>query len=439
MAEVVRGCNNCSDLKAACFQSMPTKQVVAALSEQAAALGLQNVALRKTLDAQETGGNPQVRVLLALRQMSVVLSADKWEVDVRNQNPWSKLRGDMTFKEVAILLTPFGNAEKVGVGVDERGVWGLFLSNKQLEGPLPDFGCFSELREVHLNNNKLTGPVPSFRHCDKLKLLMLYGNALEGPVPVEHLPVSEIFRTPINTTNPNLMLGTAEAKRQQVALLVRLRSMSSVLREDKDWAHLREDMSLEEVGEVPLGGVIHLDGAGICSVFLSNKQLEGVVPDFSCCSRLDCLWLDRNSLHGPLPPAWPSSLKILCVSHNQRLHGKVSKEMILQCDIISYEGCRQAWECTPCEKANGEFMQGPFIVGFSFASQDMPGLLANLKALGISSAMLRDPPAVGDPRYTMFKTHGDKWCAWQEVWLDGLEAMEGGSKVFVFPTETHFR
>merc|ERR1712226_1169414 len=38
-------------------------------------------------------------------------------------------------------------------------------------------------------------------------------------------------------------------------------------------------------------------------------------------------------------------------------------------------------------------------------------------------SMLRDPPVKGDMKYNMCKTHGSEWCAWQELWLDGLRAL----------------
>ena len=60
-------------------------------------------------------------------------------------------------------------------------------------------------------------------------------------------------------------------------------------------------------------------------------------------------------------------------------------------------------------------MQGPFIVGVSFASEDIGDLLSARKELGITANMLTNPPSKGDASYRMCKSHGDKWCAWQVV------------------------
>lgn len=54
------------------------------------------------------------------------------------------------------------------------------------------------------------------------------------------------------------------------------------------------------------------------------------------------------------------------------------------------------------------------------ASENLRSLLWNRGTLGIHGNNLRDPPRKGDYRRRMFHTHGRQWCAWQEVWLDGL-------------------
>jgi hypothetical protein len=244
-------------------------------------------------------------------KLSAILEADQ---------KWSQLRENTTLAEAKQMLAgnTFEGSEDVGVRINDTGVCGIFLANKQLEGPLPDFDCFTELRDVYLNNNKLSGPVPSFCHQDKLINLVLYGNKFEGSVPAGSLPVSETFKAPINTCNPNLMLGTAEENAQQVKLLLILRSMSSVLSVHKSWARLREDMALEEVGNLALTGDISLDGSGIVSLWLHEKRLEGAMPDFSCCRSLKSLALGSNLLYGPLPTAWPSSLTTLYINKNPR-------------------------------------------------------------------------------------------------------------------------
>ena len=67
-----------------------------------------------------------------------------------------------------------------------------------------------------------------------------------------------------------------------------------------------------------------------------------------------------------------------------------------------------------------ELLQGPFIVGVSFASEDINNFLNQRKELNITEIILTDTPAKGDASYDMCLSHGDQWCAWQEVWLKGL-------------------
>ena len=167
-------------------------------------------------------------------------------------------------------------------------------------------------------------------------------------------------------------------------------------------------------------------------LFLVECQLSGPLPElFDTFGNLIVLGLAKNNLSGILPKQWPASLKVLMVEDNPKLAGTITKDLIVQCDSIQYGGCKQRWECTTEEKAAGVgWMKGPFIVGVSFASENVGCLLECRDDCGITHQMLKDPPPKGDTRFSMYSTHGEGWVSWQEVWLSGLRELRD-RKVFV--------
>merc|ERR1739845_307339 len=98
--------------------------------------------------------------------------------------------------------------------------------------------------------------------------------------------------------------------------------------------------------------------------------------------------------------------------HNPRLYGKVTADLVMRVARITYYGCKRS---TSEDKS---CMLGPFLVGASMASENLRSLLWNRSALNIHVDMLKDPPRKRDDSFEMFHTHGDKWCSWQEVWLN---------------------
>ena len=121
--------------------------------------------------------------------------------------------------------------------------------------------------------------------------------------------------------------------------------------------------------------------------------------------------VSSNDLDGPLPEVWPASLQVLKVDHNPRLYGIISKALVLQCNSISYAGCKPGWKCTEEEKERGQWMQGPFIAGFSFASEDIDALLSYRHKLGIDGVNLLEPAVKGDSQRGMTSSHGSSWVA----------------------------
>jgi len=153
-----------------------------------------------------------------------------------------------------------------------------------------------------------------------------------------------------------------------------------------------------------------------------NERLTGTIPDLTACTQLKSLDLSSCDFSGRLPDAWPTSLKEFAVERNPRLSGNISKSFLLQCDEITYSDCQRRWDPVSGTK-NDDWMAGPFIRGASFASENIDYLLYSKARLDIEDCMLEDPPKKGDARFNMLKTHGADWCAWQEVWPQGLKSL----------------
>jgi len=151
--------------------------------------------------------------------------------------------------------------------------------------------------------------------------------------------------------------------------------------------------------------------------FHGNDQLSGLIPDMIACKSLERVYFGNCNFEGAIPTSWPPSLKTLGMRDNRLLCGRITAELVVSLDEISYTGCKA--------KAPGDddCMIGPFMVGMSMASENIPNVCFDRARLQVSFEMLHDPPKKGDERYTMFKTHGPKWCAWQDLWLDGLHSL----------------
>jgi hypothetical protein len=165
------------------------------------------------------------------------------------------------------------------------------------------------------------------------------------------------------------------------------------------------------------------------------------VPDFSQCNRLERVVLSECNFNGILPKEWPTSLGELRVQGNPNLAGTISAKVILQCESIRYRDCKPRYDAF-LKKKNDVWMTGPFIVGASMASENIWHLLLHRANYNISAEMIKDPPVKGDESFDMFKTHGEDWVAWQELWLTGLQGLRDRD-VFVVVKEfrgtKHFR
>jgi len=138
-----------------------------------------------------------------------------------------------------------------------------------------------------------------------------------------------------------------------------------------------------------------------------NNLFRGEIPAFNKCSQVTVVSLHTNDLSGDMPSHWPTSLEHLKVNDNPRLTGQIHPALMLQCASLDYSNCQQRWN-NQLQRVNTRFMAGPFIVGVSFASENLASLTRNMNALGIQKNMLISA----------------KVDAWQQRWLIGLRKLK---------------
>ena len=95
----------------------------------------------------------------------------------------------------------------------------------------------------------------------------------------------------------------------------------------------------------------------------------------------------------------------------------LTKALVAQCTGgLKYSGCRRRDQCSAEEKRQLKYLQSPFFVGLTVASEDIEWcVLDKIKHLKIGLANMIDAPTRGDASLDMCKTHGKAWTAWQEV------------------------
>jgi len=259
------------------------------------------------------------------------------------------------------------------IGSLPRGSVECFREEAALTGTIPDFSACTQLQEFDLACNKLTGNIPNMSPCTQLRVIVLAVNELSGIIPGLSACTQLIT---VNLTR-NRLIGS-------------IPGMSAC-------TQLRE-------------------------ILLDDNQLTGAIPDFSACVQLKQLCLSRNDLE-TMPLTWPVSLISLDVSCNPRLAGCINAALIIQCNSICYGYCRPRWD-KQLGQSNAEWMTGPFIIGVSFASEDIEDLTVSRRSFDIMDSMLIDPPKRGDTKFEMERIYGPGWVSWQEVWLvEGLRKL----------------
>jgi hypothetical protein len=320
-----------------------------------------------------------------------------------------------------------------GVDVDDHTgkVKSLDLSGHNLQGHIPaSIIALTALEELLLKDNKLEGTLPDLSMMKSLIMLDVSNN-----------PGLTVDEKIVNAVN-NRRIGRQKA---ELEALVEFRDAYQ-----HEWQS--QPMAMND-GWKEAWAVVHSQGLGclvgqhfgvrdsqhgfVSELTLSECNLVGRIPScIGAFTKITRLRLDSNKLTGALPDMSPLvSLQELLVNDNPDLFGSISIELLCRWQRANFSGCKQRWQCNADEKTMGVgWMQFPFIVGVSFSSFDIGSMTYLRQYCDIDPSMLITPPAKGDPTFEMTATHGEEWCAWQEVWLKGLERLRN-RRVYVLVSE----
>jgi hypothetical protein len=412
---IMYGCRICDhDICAGCTP-LPYALLVRGLSNlMLEAKGTDDTDVGNGSDGRTSSERQEVQTLVDFRTST---KYPHWESDTHG---WDKLHSKMRMAEVESLALP---------GVTIRDSHVVKIARQGLFGQLPaSLGQWTQLERLVLSNNKLSGPIPaSVAQLECLQEFEVTRNILSGEIPLPlirlHTQGGNVglsgnsgFTLPSNIDD--IRAGLTELDFRQVRSIVGPIPSRIGLCDMLKRVNLRGN---KLTGSIP-SAITQLKL--LESLDLGDNRLTGKICEFGQLARLQNLSLDSNHLSGNVPERWPATLKHLKLNSNPDLSGIITKAAILQCDQASYHDCKARWQCTDEEKAKGLWMAGPFIVGATFASEDIRHFLWNRRKLAISDSMLTDPPEKGDESHAMFKTHGTAWCAWQEVWLLGLRSLQ---------------
>jgi hypothetical protein len=296
----------------------------------------------------------------------------------------------------------------------------LDLANSNLAGEVPGSIVFlTVLQGLILSGNKIKGCLPDLSKMGSLLLLDVSDNP-------ELLKVEKISRA--------VELRKSKLQKKELASLIDIRDAFQANWKDPEygmnpgwkeaWGEI-DDEGLDVLLGDHFGARADRYGC-LQELKLSQCNLIGKVPHgiqgLTCLTRLR---LDNNQLTGTLPDLSPLVLlQEFLVNDNPDLAGVVTVELLCRWQRSNFSGCKQRWQCSAKEKDAGVgWMQFPFIVGVSFSSMDIGTMTYLRDYCNIEPHMLVQAPAKGGAQYEMTAIHGSSWCAWQEVWLRGLEKL----------------
>ena len=197
-------------------------------------------------------------------------------------------------------------AEWYGVSTDGEGrVTGLFLSENELRGPLPNaLGDLSRLEVLVLRESELTGPIPtSLGRLANLRVLRLDGSELTGRIPdgLGNLANLRSLWLGGNELTGRIPDGLGNLGNLELLSLTANELTGPVPTWLGRLANLRS-LSLgwnELTGRIPdgLGNLRNLE-----LLSLGGNELTGQIPDgLGNLAKLDWLHLGSNGLTGPIP------------------------------------------------------------------------------------------------------------------------------------------
>ena len=172
------------------------------------------------------------------------------------------------------------------------------LSNRSMDGSIPDLSALTSLTAINLSANQLSESIPDLSALTKLTQLYLQNNQLSGSVP----DLSALTNLGTLALGGNDLTGSIVAARFPTSL------QSLNLRGNQLSGSVPDLSALTNLGTLALGGndltgsiVAARFPTSLQSLYLHGNQLSGSIPDLSSLTNLSLLWIHRNELSGSIP------------------------------------------------------------------------------------------------------------------------------------------
>ncbi|MCE2558937.1 MAG: PKD domain-containing protein [Acidobacteria bacterium] len=172
------------------------------------------------------------------------------------------------------------------------------LSNRSMDGSIPDLSALTSLTAINLSANQLSESIPDLSALTKLTQLYLQNNQLSGSVP----DLSALTNLGTLALSGNDLTGSIVAARFPTSL------QSLNLRGNQLSGSVPDLSALTNLGTLALGGndltgsiVAARFPTSLQSLYLHGNQLSGSIPDLSALTNLSLLWIHRNELSGSIP------------------------------------------------------------------------------------------------------------------------------------------
>ena len=177
-------------------------------------------------------------------------------------------------------------------------VQAIRLSNRSMDGSIPDLSALTSPTAIDLSANQLSGSIPDVSALTNLTQLYLQNNQLSGSVP----DLSALTNLGTLALGGNDLTGSIVAARFPTSL------QSLNLRGNQLSGSIPDLSALTNLGTLALGGndltgsiVAARFPTSLQSLYLHGNQLSGSIPDLSSLTNLAILWIHRNELSGSIP------------------------------------------------------------------------------------------------------------------------------------------
>ncbi|XP_039120955.1 receptor-like protein EIX2 [Dioscorea cayenensis subsp. rotundata] len=222
----------------------------------------------------------------------------------------------------------------------------LHLSDANLDGDIPDWmGDIKDLKVLDLSENSLSGSLTSsIVRLSLLETLNLFSNKLNGTLPVEIGKLTELESLDLGENQMRGAITEAHFSNLQKLNVLRMQSNSfvfnvssnwippfllqelrirscSVGSEFPTWLQTQHKLNVLDISNTGISSTVpdwfwNLVSVNLAEMYMSENQIEGMLPKFSTSMQLNTIDLSSNRFYGPLPGFLGSSISYINFSNN---------------------------------------------------------------------------------------------------------------------------